>query len=192
MLELVPERNYLVLDELVPAAGHARLVPGTPITVHALLDGVMLEFGSEVTRIGASGGLPYYQVPVPQRLDYHQRRQEHRVAVPLNRGIRMSFQFPLDLTATAELRDLSVGGFCARLRSAQPAGIVLGGLVASCNIELDSTEQIATDAKILHIDSPMTGRVPRLGACFVSLSPETRRRIEYYVAELDRQQRRLR
>jgi c-di-GMP-binding flagellar brake protein YcgR len=192
ILELVPEQNYLVLDELMPVDGHALLAPGTGITVHALLDGVGLEFASEVSRIGVSGGLPYYQVPLPMKLDYQQRRQEHRVAVPMNRGIKMHFQFPPDLTASGELRDLSAGGFCARLRSAQPHGVALGGLVASCRIELHPAEEIVADAKILHVDGPTTGRVPRLGASFVDLTPDIRRRIEHYVAELDRLQRRSR
>lgn len=186
ILEVVRDGRYLVLDELTPALGHERLQAEPRVEVRALIDGIELRFDTRVTQIGAQDGLPYYKVAFPQEVVYAQRRRQHRVTVPLSQGFEVIVTFADEQELRGELRDLSVGGLCARIRSGEIDPKQDRHALASCRILLPDERTILSDVEILHIDAPARPRVPRIGARFVDPAPAMLRRIEQFCAELDR------
>jgi c-di-GMP-binding flagellar brake protein YcgR len=192
ILEVVRDARYLVLDELTPAIGHDRIKAEPRIEVRALVDGIELRFESRVTQIGTQDGLPYYKVAFPQEVIYAQRRRLHRVTVPLSQGFEVIVGFADEQELRGELRDLSVGGLCARIRSGLIDPKHDRHALASCRILLPDERTILSDIEILHIDAPSRPRVPRIGARFVDPAPAMLRRIEQFCAELDRSHVRVR
>lgn len=186
ILEVVREGRYLVLDELTPALGHERIQAEPRIEVRALVEGIELRFETRVTQIGAQDDLPYYKVAFPQEVIYAQRRRQHRVTVPLSQGFEVIVTFADEQELRGELRDLSVGGLCARIRSGTIDPKQDRHALASCRILLPDERSILSDIEILHIDAPSRPRVPRIGARFVDPAPAMLRRIEQFCAELDR------
>lgn len=192
ILEVVRDGRYLVLDELTPSRGHERLKTEPRIEVRALVDGIEMRFESRVAQIGEQDGLPYYKVDFPTEVVYAQRRRQHRVPVPLSQGFEVIVTFADEQELRGELRDLSVGGLCARIRSGKLDATHDRNALAGCRIVLPDDRSIVCDIEILHIDAPARTRVPRIGARFVDPSPATLRRIEQFCAELERLQVRVR
>lgn len=192
ILEVVHDERYLVLDELTPISGHERIQTDPRIEVRALVDGRELRFASRVTQISEQDGLPYYKVAFPSEIAYAQRRRQLRVPVPMNQGFETIVAFDDRREWRGELRDLSVGGLCARIRSGDIDPNGDRHARALCRITLAEHRAIVSDIEILHIDAPARHRVPRIGARFVDPAPALRRRIERFCAELDRLRVRLR
>lgn len=192
ILEVVRDDRYLVLDELTPKAGHARLVADPRIELRALVDGIEMRCATRVLKVGVQDGLPYYKVEFPTEVSYAQRRRQHRVPVPLNQGYEVTFIFADEREVTGELRDLSAGGLCARIRNGDLDPKTDRNALAMCRIMMPEDKSIIADIEILHIDAPPRPRVPRLGGRFIDLAPTPARRIAQFCAELERAQRRLR
>lgn len=193
VLEVVLEDEYLVLDELTPREGHERLKHSREIQVRAILDGIEVRFASRVAQINTEQGLPYYKVPFPERIDYPQRRQVHRVHVPLNTGYPVSLLLPDERILSGELRDISPEGIGIRVRIGTLDPGRDRGMRAICHLSLPQQRELVTDIEFRYIDDPLQkNRVPRLGARFVDLKGAQARRVEQFCAELARDQRRLR
>ncbi len=192
ILEVVRDERYLVLDELTPAAGHARIQAEPRIEVRALVEGIELRFESRVTQVGQQDGLPYYKVAFPAEVVYAQRRRQHRVTVPLSQGFDVLVTHADGQELRGELRDLSVGGLCMRVRSGDIDPKHDRHALAACRILLPEDRHIVCDVELLHIDAPPRPRVPRIGLRFVDPTPAVTRRIEQFCAELERHHVRVR
>lgn len=193
ILEVVHKDEYLVLDELTPRDGHERLKDTRDVQVRAILDGLEVRFVSRVVQINTESGLPFYVVPFPERIDYPQRRQLHRVPVPLNTGYTVSVLLPDERILSGELRDISPEGIGIRVRVGTLGPAHDKGLCAICHLTLPRHRELVTDIEFRYIDDPVTkNRVPRLGARFIELRGSQARRIEQFCAELARDQRRTR
>ncbi len=192
ILEIVPEQAYLVLDELTPTDGHNLLLTEPRISVRAIVEGIELHFATRVTQFGEQDGLPYYRVEFPKFVDYAQRRCQYRVMVPLNQGFEVSFDLSDERQLLGELRDLSVGGLCARIRSGELQPKIDARQIASCRILLPSQQSIVMDVELLAMDATVRSRVPRLRTRFIDLSPTAARRVAQLCAEIERLHRQLR
>jgi len=193
VLEVVHEEGYLVLDELTPQDGHEKLKTTRDIQIRARLDNLEVRFVSKVAQINDGQGLPFYKVPFPERIDYPQRRQVHRVPVPLNTGYPVSVLLPDERILSGELRDISPEGMGIRLRMGTLDPTKDRGIYAICHLLLPPDRELVTDIEFRYIDDPqLKRRVPRLGARFVDLKGTQARRIEQFCAELARERRRTR
>ncbi len=193
ILEVVAgTKPYIVLDELVPSQGLRRLKKHTLIDIITSLDGVEVAFRAIIDRVGQTNGIPYYRVPFPAFINYSQRRQDFRVPVPLARNLEVAVTFDRDTCKRGEIRDISVGGFCARLQDGALEPRQYAGRTALARIDFDEAKHIITKINASRIDSPAARRVQRLAAQFIGLDAAALRTIESLVAELDRHYRRLR
>lgn len=193
ILELVPEAGYMVLDALVPAEGDESTVDVPTVNIRTRVHGMDLNFQSVITQRGVVDGAPFYKIPYPETIDYPQRRGEHRVTVPLDRGVEVRVHAHDDSIVTGEVRDLSPSGFSARIHSGDLSVFdAQEARATACEIDLPRYGTITAAIEICHV-FPRQGRaVPRIGVCFVDLDPRTERQIEHSVARLDREQSRLR
>ncbi len=191
ILEVVREEKYLVLDELIPREGHLQLQHTKQLQIRGILDGIEVRFVSHVTQISTQNGLPFYKVPFPSHLDYPQRRQVHRVPIPLNTGLPITLLMPDERMVSGELRDLSPEGLGIRVRTGAIDIQRDRGTVVICHLAFKGEPEFVADIRLCHIDPPVRGRVPRVGARFAGLQPSQTRRIEQFCAELAREQRRV-
>ena len=193
LIELVPERGYLVLDAFKPALPATATANNPAIEVSTRLDGVALSFTTRITAQGELDGAAYYKAPYPDELDHAQRRREFRVTVPLAKGATLRAVDAVGAVLEGELRDLSPSGFSASIspeafeqleRKTQWQG--------RCTLSMPGTAPFKGIMEICHRVPGTATAAPRIGARFLDLDPRTERRIERYVVELDREQARLR
>lgn len=191
MLELVPGEGYLVLDELAPITGHRRIEPGSRLLVTARTTGALVRFYTEVLNIGTDQGMGYYKVRWPRVLGVQQRRKHYRVFVPFDQGVPVMITTDNDLRLTAELRDLSVSGFSARLPDGGPLHLRSGQILPRCSLELPDSGRLVVPIEIRHHLPPQDERrSARLGARFLRVTPQDQRQLERLVRALERESQR--
>ena len=172
ILELVPEAGYLVLDALLPTDGDEYTANVPAIKLRTRVHGIDLKFHSVITQRGVVDGTPFYKVPYPETVDYRQRRREHRVTVPLDKGVDVRIHARNGAIVTGEIRDLSPSGFSARIPRSDPSIFEAEDLrVGACEIDLPRYGTMTAAIEICHI-FPAHGRAaPRLGVRFLDLDP---------------------
>ena len=190
LLELVPDQNYLVIDELVPNAGHDLMREGLEIKVRARIDGADMRFKSEVLQIGGKDSLPFYKIAFPTEVDYPQRRQQFRVSVPLNATVDATFMMEDGRAVMGEIRDMSSGGLCARVKAGTVDAAKDRGKKVRCLIVTPSNQSIATEVDLIYVEEVSIGRVPRIRARFTNLTPSGERKVAQLCSEIERLQRR--
>ncbi|MBK6656746.1 MAG: flagellar brake protein [Proteobacteria bacterium] len=191
VIELLPDKGYLVIDALTPASGDALATRLPGLRLRTRVQGMEVKFTSRILARGSQHGLPYYKVRYPDEIEYPQRRRELRFTVPLNRGVPVRFETRGGGWVRGEIRDLSPGGFSARLLSGDIATIRHdGGRPTACEIDLPGHGTLHAAVDVRHILPSRARSAPRVGACFIELDVDGERQLQHCVAELARLRRR--
>ncbi|MEQ8232536.1 MAG: flagellar regulator YcgR PilZN domain-containing protein [Gammaproteobacteria bacterium] len=193
LVEVVPQQAYLVLDAFAPALDDALLARTPALAVRTRLDGLEIRFDTRVLERGGTAAAPYYMAAWPDDIDYPQRRREFRAVVPLDLGATVIIAAPRGAPVSGQLRDLSPSGFSLDLASEACERLALAdGWRGRCQLLIGGEDTLAAVIEICHVRPPTRALPVRVGACFVDLDARSERRIERYVAELERARARLR
>lgn len=193
LVGLAPTAGMLVLDTLEPPPP-AALLAGTPaVRLRTRLDGVTVGFATRIVGRGETDGIPCFQAPYPAAVETSQRRSEHRVAVPLAKLVTATIVDARGRTLRGELRDLSPGGFAMRITGGELCGAhAAAGWHGRCTLEWPAAPPLHAAVVVRYLRPAHGRRAPRVGVCFAGLTPADLRRLESYVAALERERVRLR
>lgn len=191
IVQLSDRHDTVVLDELTPADGMARLHPNTQISISTLLNNLQLTFTTTVAEVFYNEGSASIHLARPACVYYAQHRGEHRVAVPMNWPLSASLVLDVDHCITAVVRDLSASGFSARLDAPLPEFAERLDGPIKFSLALGADRIVEGELEICHVDIPEFGKFRRIGTRIVALSAHDKRIIEQCVAAIDRQQSRL-
>ncbi len=185
ILALDADTGELILDELLPAAGHTRLVETGRATAIGSHNGGKIRFELVVNSVDQENGVYFYRIAHPRQIDYAQRRALHRVKVSIASGASLSVPQVDGGLLKGTIHDLSLGGVGALFPPDAPLqpGSTWPGAVLCLN-EDDTVECT------LHVASARRtaahGHRLRVGAAFVDLPRAQRARVRQWVAALER------
>ena len=186
VLEVEPQRRYYVLDALTPDAGNAVLCRDRHLHATAHSEGIDLTFRGKVTAVAENAGAVYYRVPFPEAIEYRQKREHRRVLIPLAQRVPILLQTDPGAIIRGELRDISPGGCNIRLTGAT-VELAERDVLPRCVITLPAATRITATIEICHVAPTGTRRPHRIGARFYNLSRGDERRIEQFIAFIDRE-----
>lgn len=112
---------YVLLDELLPATGHRRLLEVGALQVTGKLDGIDFRFIAMLDGVDQQDNMTTYRVHLPTRLDYRQRRMDYRAHIPIAQILRVIIDKGNEKMVEGELYDLSLGGVGMVLPGEAPA-----------------------------------------------------------------------
>ena len=185
IIELLPDAGYVVIDALTPHGGNALAARLPDVRVRTRVNSLEVKFVSRILARGSHSNLPYYKVRYPDEIEYPQRRREFRVTVPFDRGVPVRFETRTGAWVRGEIRDLSAGGFCARLLSGDVANIEQEcGQTSACEIDLPGYGTLRTVVELRHMLPSRARSAPRVGARFVALDSHSEHQLVRSVAEL--------
>jgi len=187
VLRLDEPGSPLILDELTPDAGHAKVIPGCRLRIRTTLNGVRIVFDTQVLEIGGQGGIAFYRSSFPASIDYRQRRQHHRVIVTTDRPVCIEIPADDGNIHVADLRNISLGGLYAYLREGISRELRRGTVLEACTIRLPAQRCLTTQVQIAHIGADGATGITRLGGRFLNLARPDRRELQRLVVELDRE-----
>lgn len=186
LLETNKEENYLVMDELHPIDGNEKIELNKRITIQTQYQGAMVRFKDIVTDINKNSDGAYYKIPIPDSIDFKQRRNTHRVFVGVNETIPVNLITENNVIVNAELRDISLGGVSLRINEPAHVNLTEGETIPSCFISASESKKIRSSIVLLHVDQPRKKGALRIGAAFTGMNNMDRRLLEQLIAELER------
>ncbi len=187
ILEINGEENYLVLDELNPLDGHEKIAIGSIIKVNTQHAGALVRFKVNIEAIGGDEDAAYYKAPLPERIEYHQRRNWFRVSIGINETVPVSLRTEDDVVISAELRDISVGGMALRINDCSHVKLREGDFIPSCVIKVSEQKQIMAALNICRVQNIKESGMLRIGVQFVKMNNTDIRELEHFVAEMQRE-----
>lgn len=189
LLAVNPDDNELVFDELAPIDGDRLVRLHGEFRVSGQLDGAEISFPVTVKERDTDGEIASYTAPIPQSIHYHQRRRAFRVEAPPRPNCRVVITTDEGDWFEGVLADISITGIGFRMNG-DKALELSRGTRADCHIDLPDGS-VETPIEI-RFSQPVQGKpFSRMGAHFTRLHPSDRRRIERFVAKLQRRQLRV-
>jgi c-di-GMP-binding flagellar brake protein YcgR len=185
ILGIKPEKNLIILDELVPKEGNQALENTRALKLLTFHKGIHLSFNLTEIEMGHSRGISYYKAALPDRIFYPQRRRSPRIEIS---SIDIAF------IGTSERTNVSVSGYLFDL-SRGGAGIDLplnrariqrGDIIKNCQI---SFEDYAMDfdfaVRFVKPISLNSSKV-QIGGFFENLSSKSQSKLSYFITSLER------
>lgn len=178
-------RPHILLDELLPSAGHQALLREGKLQITGKLDGIDIQFATTLDRADDTDNVITYYVRLPERLEYRQRRLDHRAHIPLARTLRILFESTDGKLLEGSLHDLSRGGAGMNFPDGNP--VVETGLSHECAIELPDATWLYCSVELRYSKNLPTSGRQLIGARFIDLTPAQKRLVGHCVNELERE-----
>jgi c-di-GMP-binding flagellar brake protein YcgR len=184
LLGVEAERDRLAFDELMPMAANRLLAPDQTVRLHGWLDGVEVDFTTEIQR-GVSGeNNACFTTRLPSAIRYRQRRVQYRVRLQRpSAPVSATISPDTPRAREAEVLDLSAGG----------VGLLVPGQVDyswreryDCILHLPDTA-LPTVIEPRSIRSVGKNAHTRIGARFADLQSPERGALERYIASCQRE-----
>lgn len=187
IIEINNDEHYIVVDELYPTDGHNLIKVDTKISVSAHHAGAFVNFSGTIEAIGSNEDAAYYKIGIPKEVEFHQRRNTYRVATSISDPIVVNLLNEEDVLISAELRDISLGGVCLRMKDLPHIQIRDGEHIPTCLIKISDDRKILSSINICHVERIKETGSLRIGAEFASISNFDQRELEHLIATLDRE-----
>lgn len=188
IIDVSLDHNYFILDELKPKAGHRLLLARKRCHIKGQTQGIHLEFDARLGDTGEEKGVAYYVCPIPESMDYQQRRASVRINVGAANPLPVSLKNEEGLVLEGELKDLSAGGIGVRLRKDLPPQIEPGQRF-ECRFPcpMDAKEHFVCDIEIRLAKPKTDAHEPAfLGCQFLDLVKQQERQLDRMVMALQR------
>ena len=189
LLELVPDKGTLVIDELNPNTGHDLLIDIQRVTLNAMHAGVEINFTVNLKKSGIDNGIAFYELEFPESIRYLQRRNSFRVPVSGANIINIEIHTENKKIFSGELSDISAEGMCIRFPKKKEISFEGDSKETLCVIKLPNKQQIRCSFKVCHSISNNSSNSLLIGGRFEHLDKIQRRAIERFVIELQRENR---
>ena len=187
ILEVNRENEFFVLDELHPRNRISSNLLDQKLIIEAQLEGILLQFPCAINAIAEKDGVEYYRINYPGTIYHHQRREDYRVPISITKPLPAYLATEYDITLHAELRDLSLGGFCAKVTSPMANNLNIGDEIPTCIIKIPGGKQIVSSLEIVRMEETKPMKNIRIGVRFTRLSNTDRMELSKIIACLERE-----
>lgn len=187
ILELNSEKDYLVLDELYPRNELRESLFNSELSIDTQLDGIAVQFKVKVEAIAEKDEAAYYKAGYPAHVYHHQRRSSYRVNIGVSPSVPLALSTENDVLLRAELRDISLGGFSARVYSPTAEVLAVGDELPTCIIHTPDGKKIVSALEIARVEEGTSSQSVRIGARFIHIGAADRHELSKLIAKLDRE-----
>ena len=187
ILEINRDHEYFVLDELHPRNSISSSLLDQRLVIETQLDGILLQFPCAINAISEKDGVEYYRINYPGYIYHHQRREDYRVPISITKPLPACLATETDITLHAELRNLSLGGFCAKVTSPMANKLNIGDEIPTCIIKIPGSKQIVGSLEIVRMEETRPMKNVRIGVRFTRLSNTDRMELSKIIASLERE-----
>ena len=188
IIEVDDAQEQFMLDELKPEQGNALLQQNPHLNLNGQLEGVVINFDTQVSEFGSEDGISFYKLPIPDAIEYHQRRQAVRIKLSAAHPLPVKFRFDNDQQLEGVIDDISIGGLRARFKTNLPATLESGHhLHCSFVLPPDNKEQLNCDFIVCAIKHEKNQfSLPFIGGQFVGLQGAAERQLQRAIMTLQR------
>ena len=184
ILEINPDKEYLLLDEITPARGHKKFLESGTLIANTKIKGVDIRFDVQLDQELMESGIAMYKVHFPKRLVYMQKRQSYRINLGITSKISISLQTGDGTILQGKVLNISETGvganIDARLR------LKIGDQIPLCELEIPDNETIQSKLEIRFVEPDKSSRLVRIGGRFLGISGIQQRQLARVLLDLQR------
>ncbi|GAB6042847.1 flagellar brake protein [Endothiovibrio diazotrophicus] len=186
-----PDKGYLLLDELTPLDGHKQAVRQRKMRVYASLQGVQIDFHTDILEVVDEGGAIGYRVPYPTEITYLQRRSSFRVVLPRVAALPVIIELEDEFQFKGYVVDISAGGIRARfpLDANDVPYLRVGDRIPIGIIELSRESSFKSKLEVRFAAYDEDNHELVLGCRYVDVDRQALSGLERFVMHLQREQR---
>jgi c-di-GMP-binding flagellar brake protein YcgR len=189
VLSVHADKRAFVIDELNPMTDLERSILRKPLEVFAEVDGVAVQFMSQIVKVGMNKDGRFYILPFPQQVRYEQKRDAYRIPTAISEDIKTIIHWNNVATSEGRLHDMSAGGVSISLNQPPTLDVDVNKSIPRCEIFFPEYKE-PFECRLQIRNYRDIDRTFLLGASFYALSPRQQRMIEKFVASQDRKRRR--
>ncbi|MDD2760943.1 MAG: flagellar brake protein [Methylomonas sp.] len=185
ILGIKPEKNLIILDELVPKEGNAKLQTVKSLKLSTFHKGIHLSFGLSAIEIGSSRGIIYYKASLPRKIFYPQRRRSPRIEIS---SIDIAFSGVSErtgLSVNGYLFDLSRGGAGIDVPMNR-ARIQRGDKIKNCQMIFDDYAMDFNFSVRFVKQAAVGSSKVQIGGLFENISNKSQAKLSYFITSLER------
>ncbi|VAX00730.1 hypothetical protein MNBD_GAMMA21-275 [hydrothermal vent metagenome] len=190
ILDAKNDSREFYLDELNSPEGHKKIRKGTLVHVDGRLEGVRIQFQTQVSGIENDNSIAMYRLVLPTSMLYQQRRRHYRAHVNGDQKLAISLPVPLKHHVVGDIVDLSASGFCSRLDYSDSINFQAEQAIYSATLNLPGRNEITCDIEVRSVRAYPDKGYALIGSRFLEIQPNQQTHLERIVAMLDRNQRR--
>jgi len=176
--------QFILLDELSAKHGHELLLLHKRLNIQSKVDGIGIQFSTNLISSRCDDGIPVYKVEYPQNILYFQKRQNYRINLGLGTNIPIKLKRDDGTPMYGKVFNLSESG--AGIALAPPYTVQFSELVPYCEIRLSDNQNVTCQLEIRYANSGDMDNGQKLGGKFIGLSGEHQRVISKTVINLQR------
>jgi flagellar brake protein len=184
LLKLDLDGGWIYLDELSPREGHDQLSVGDVLHIYGVFNGVPAHFACTIEHIGEQNNIAFYRAPLPDTMDYQQRRAYFRAYVGMGMEVSLQLRLADGEQVKGRVQDISLGGFAAFLPADCPVQAI--DEITVEDLRLSGRTSITGTAQVRHTH-PGQNQV-LAGFMFTELDPRAQRELLRVILDLEREQ----
>ncbi len=186
ILDIIGET--FLLEDIIPRSGHKHLIENREFTATARMQGMYAYFaGNRVSESSSERGLPYYVVPLPNKLLFQQRRRAARFQIPLKvAGNGASLTLSGRRHLEGRVVDISAGGCRVMFPGPVDPPLAVDNTKELCEIDVPKLLQLKATGVIRHMHGNRDGSEITCGIELVEMSITDRRRLEQFIQSISR------
>jgi c-di-GMP-binding flagellar brake protein YcgR len=181
LLDLFPDQHRIALDELKPSEGHTNFLARKELKLSCSLDGMVVDFETELKEKGDAEGITFYRVLFPASINYLQRRLHPRVTVPGSADFQASYKNG-KRRFNGYVHDLSASGIAVFLDGEQP--IKEGDQLTDCVAKLPLIGAVKFDLEVSYAFNDPMRKIVKVGGPFTNIEPEVTEKLEALISQL--------
>ena len=188
LIRVHAQEEYIILDEISSDSGKQIFTAGSNIKLSVFYNEINLCFSLSSLELVSSHDNAYYKAALPKSIYYPQRRASRRI--PLNscdisfQGISVESQIPI----WGNVDNISRSGIGVTFHN-NNAPIERGKKLTDCRVLLPENYVFNFDLSIRFAKQhDLYSKTTRIGGYFENISPERQKKLERYVAMLERKE----
>ncbi len=181
ILDLFPNQHRIALDELSSNEGHSNFLLSKELKLSCSLDGMVINFQTELKEKGEADGITFYRVLFPTKLSYLQRRQHPRVSVPGSADFQAHHE-KNQQRFNGYVHDISASGIAVFLDGIHT--IKEGERLTQCTAQLPIIGSIVFDMEACYVFQDPMRNIIKVGGSFIDMDSETLSKLETLIKQL--------
>ena len=184
ILTIDESTKIFTLSKVNSTEGHEALLGAETFQVHAQLSGATIIFNSRVKKFHYSAQLEYYEIAIPELLNYIQRRASYRVEINSTHLIPITAELKQNQKKIyANVHDIAMQGIGIIAKAID--SIKPGDELSCCQLQLSNDEIINFTLDVKHV-IPMSPGTVRIGGSFKDLNHRSTQLIGRLVRDMER------
>lgn len=184
ILAIDTRKNLLLVDDLFPPPMHD-LERNTNLHCFTRLNGICINFSCQIKGHSTDNGSLLYQLALPNKIHYHQRRRHYRVPLTWT-AANLTGQTD-DMPFSATLFDISSSGIGAKLEAHSDLALEPNLLLPECSITIPNFKTMTTALKVRSLRTYSAENSFCFGAEFTHLDHNQIKQLQQLVSLLDRE-----